>query len=177
MPRRPALIARRTLAVALAAAAAAGGLTACGTDERTAYADGWDEACRDVGGALSTFRTAVSSAATDSPDAGDTAVADGTAAAAVIADLRRPAAALAKDLAAVHDDVSELDPPEDWAAWHAGEVRRLAVRLRTVDAGVARLGRGDADATVLLAIGNVGPSAVEAPAGLRDRTPECTTLR
>jgi hypothetical protein len=177
MPDRPALLARRTLALALVAAAGAGGLSACGTDERTAYADGWDAVCRDVGGALSTFRTAVSSAATDSPDAGDAAVVGGTAAAGVTADLRRPAAALAEDLAAVRDDVDALDPPEEWAAWHAAEVRRLAVRLRTVDAGVARLGRGDAGATVLLAIGSVGPSAVEAPATLRDRTPECTTLR
>lgn len=177
MLRRPVVLARRTLAVVLVGAAATGGLSACGTDERVAYADGWDEVCRGVGGALSTFRTAVSSAATDSPDAGDDAVADGADPAAVAAELGKPAVALAKELAALQDDVDALDPPEDWAAWHAAEVRRLAVRLRTVDAGVARLGRGDAEATALLAIGGVGPSDVRAPAKLRDRTPECTTLR
>lgn len=177
MPRRPAPPARRALVVVLAVAAAAGGLSACGTDERTAYAEGWDEVCRGVGGALSTFRTSVSSAATDSPDTGDDAVTGGPADAGVTADLAEPAAALAKDLSALPEDVAALDPPEEWATWHAAEVRRLAVRLRTVDAGVARLGRGDAGATPLLAIGGVGPSAVQAPAKLRDRTPECTSLR
>lgn len=177
VPSRTARPARRALAVLLTAAAVASGLSACGADERTAYAEGWDEVCRGVGGALSDFRTAVSSAATDSPDSGDEAVMRTTVAAEVAADLARPSAALVEELAALREDVGALDPPDEWATWHAGEVRRLAVRLRTVDEGAARLARGDAGGTVLLAIGGVGPSDVQAPAGLRDRTPDCTTLR
>lgn len=179
IPRMPgplALPARRALAVALAAAAV-GGLAACGTDERTAYADGWDGICGDVGGAASTFRTAVSSASTDSPDPGDAAVAAGPVAGQVTADLRKPAAAYAKALGALRDEAAALDPPDRWAAWHAGELRELDVRLRIVGDGVTRLGRGDADALPLLAVGSIGPSSVRAPADLRDRTPECTALR
>jgi hypothetical protein len=175
MPGRPTLR-RGGLAVLLAVAAAAG-LTACGTDETTAYADGWDGVCEDVGSALGTFRTAVSTAATTSPDAGDDAVAGGPDPAAVTTDLLAPAVSLEKELQVARRTATELRPPDRWAAWHRAEAAQLVVRLRTVDAGVRRLREGDADALPLLAVGGFGPSSVHAPAGLRDRTPECTALR
>lgn len=177
MPGRLLRPSRRRIAVLLTVAACTGGLVACGTDTETAYVDGWDEICRDVGSDVSAFRTAVSSAATDSPDAGDEAVAQGPSPQAVTADLLAPAVALRGDLGDRVDAVRALEPPERWAAWHARELRELSARLRSVDGGVARLRRGDADALPLMAVGSIGPSSVRAPAGLRDRTPECTVLR
>lgn len=177
MPGRPSRPSRRRIGVVLAVLACGGGLAACGSDAETTYVDGWDEACSDVGDAVSAFRTAVSSAATDSPDAGDAQAVRGPSPAAVRGDLLEPAVDLRRDLAAVAGEVRALTPPERWAAWHGREVQRLTLRLRTVDRGVARLRAGDPDALPLLAVGSIGPSSVRAPAGLRDRTPECTVLR
>ena len=84
---------------------------------------------------------------------------------------------LRRDLTASVDAARELDPPARWADWHRAELPRLDARLRTVDGAVRRLGSGDADALPLLAIGGVGPASVRAPEALRDRTPECSTLR
>ncbi|MDO9407509.1 hypothetical protein [Patulibacter sp.] len=173
-PSRPSL---RRIGVVLAVLACSGGLVACGSDAETTYADGWDNACGDVGDAVSAFRTAVSSAATDSPDAGDAQAVRGPSSAAVRADLLAPAVALRRDLAEVAGEVRALDPPERWATWHGRELQQLAVRLRSVDAGVARLRRGDPDALPLLAVGSIGPASVRAPDSLRARTPECTVLR
>jgi hypothetical protein len=175
MPGRPRPLLRGT-ATALAVLALGAGLGACGTDAETTYADGWDGVCGDVGDALRTFRTAVSSAATVSPDDGDAAAAAGPTPAAVRSDLLEPAQALRTALAEQGQAAGRLDPPARWARWHAAELRRIAVRGRAIDVAVRRLGRGDADAP-LLAVGGVGPSSVRAPADLRDRTPECTTLR
>lgn len=175
--RMPAPAVRRTALALLVALAAGGGLVACGPDDETAYADGWDDICRDVGEALSTFRTAAASAATVSPDGGDDAVAAGPSSAAVRTDLGRAAASLQRDLTDVVGAARELDPPVRWSAWHTAELPRLDARLRTVDGAVRRLQAGDPDALPLLAIGGVGPASVRAPAALRDRTPECSTLR
>lgn len=177
MPGRPPAPPRRRIAVLLAAVACAGGLGACGSDPETTYAEGWDDVCRGIGAAVSDFRTAVSSAATVSPDPGDEQVARGPAATAVINDLAAPAEALQEDLAAQVGEARVLQPPERWVAWHGREMRELDVRLRSVRSGVQRLRRGDPDALPLLAVGSIGPAAVRAPAALRDRTPECTTLR
>ncbi|MEV4422432.1 hypothetical protein AB0L40_21020 [Patulibacter sp. NPDC049589] len=178
MPGRQSRLPRRRIVVALAVAAVAGGgLAGCGTDETTAYADGWDGVCKGVGGALSTFRTEVSSAATTSPDAGDASVAAGPSAAAVTADLAAPARELQASLAEQADAAGKLDAPSRWATWNAGAIRQLAVRLKVVDDGVRRLQQGDADALALLAVGSVGPSSTAAPAKLRDKTPGCTALR
>lgn len=167
----------RALAVLLASVAAGGVLAACGTDEEAAYVDGWDAVCRDVGESLSDFRTAASSAATVSPDGGDAAVAAGPAPSAVTSDLGAASASLRADLQDAVAPTRELRPPLRWRTWHGEELRRLQVRLRTVEAGARRLRAGDPDALPLLAIGGVGPSSVRAPASLRDRTPECTALR
>ena len=175
--RMPASAVRRTALALLVGVAVGGGLSACGTDDETAYADGWDGVCSQVGEALSTFRTAAASAATVSPDGGDAAVADGPTPAAVRTDLGRAAASLRRDLTALVGEARELDPPERWADWHAAELPRLDARLGTVDGAVRRLQAGDADALPLLAIGGVGPASVRAPEALRDRTPACTTLR
>jgi hypothetical protein len=178
MPGRPSRPhARRIGALAALVLACGGGLAACGQDAETTYADGWDDVCRAVGGAMGDFRTAVSSAAVESPDAGDAQVARGATPAAVTGDLLKPARALQEDLAEQARAARALDPPPEWAAWHARELRELAVRLRSVDDGVRRIGRGDADALPLLAVGSIGPASVRAPAALRDRTPECTVLR
>ncbi len=161
----------------LAVLATGTGLAACGSDQESTYADGWDSVCRGVGGALSTFRTDASTAATTSPDAGDAEVIAGTRAASVSADLLAPAKALQTALDRQFDAARRLDPPSRWAAWHATELRTIAARRSAVADGVRRLQGGDPDALPLLAVGSVGPSAVDAPADLRDKTPDCTVLR
>jgi hypothetical protein len=176
MPGRPRPL-LRGIAAPLAVLALGAGLGACGSDAETTYATGWDDVCGDVGGAMRTFRTAVSSAATVSPDRGDAAAVAGPTPAAVRGDLLEPARALRERLGEVSQAAARLDPPARWSAWHAAELRRLAVRARSVDSGVRRLARGDADALPLLSIGGIGPSAARAPSDLRDRTPDCTVLR
>jgi hypothetical protein len=163
--------------VTLVVLAACTGLTACGSDQESTYADGWDSVCRGVGGALSTFRTDASTAATSSPDAGDAEVLAGTRAAAVSADLIAPAKALQAALERQFDSARRLDPPKDWASWHATELRTLAARRSAVADGVRRLQGGDPDALPLLAVGSVGPADVDAPEDLRNKTPDCTVMR
>ena len=174
MLRRSSPAARGGLVLLLAAALGAAG---CGTDAREDYAAGWDAICSDVGQATATFRADVSSAATTSADAGDATVAAGLRPAAVAADLATPARKLDRALRGTVTAARELQATSEWAAWHAGAVRTLAVRVRAVDAAVAALQDGDPDDLADTAIGSVGPADVRAPAGLRDRTPECTVLR
>jgi hypothetical protein len=175
MPRRLPLPSRALLALGLVAALGAAG---CGAgDPRDDYAERWDGICRDVASATAAFRTAASTAATTSPDAGDATVASGLRPADVASDLAVPARKLARALAGPLDRAADLEPPDEWRTWHARELRRLAARERSLAAGVTRLQAGDPDALPLLAVGGVGPASTQAPAALRDRTPDCTIQR
>lgn len=167
----------RGLAAGLAVLTLAAGLGGCGTDAETTYASDWDDVCTGVGDALRTFRTAVSSAATVSTDGGDAAAIAGPTPEAVRGDLLEPAQALRTAMATQFAAAGRLEAPARWKAWQAAEVRDLARRARSIDTAVERLGRGDADALPLLSVGGVGPASARAPADLRDRTPECTTMR
>ncbi|WP_320671264.1 hypothetical protein [Patulibacter defluvii] len=164
----------RTLALVTAAALA---VTGCGGDDGDQYATAWNDTCREVSDAYRSFQTAVATAADTSPDRGDAAARSPVPAAAVAADLRKPAqelgAALEKPLGRIRD----TDPPQRYAAWHRQAVRRLDAQLRVLDDGVDRLARGDGDALAQLALGGVGPAAADAPTGLRDETPDCTSMR
>ncbi|WP_210491947.1 hypothetical protein [Patulibacter sp. SYSU D01012] len=174
MLRRSSPAARGGVALLVLAALGAAG---CGTDPRDDYAAGWDAICADVGAATATFRADVSAAAKTSADAGDATVARGLRPDAVAGDLATPARKLDRALRSTVDAARALDAPEEWASWHAGAVQRLTVRVRAVDDAVQRLQGGDPDALAGTAVGSVGPADVRAPAGLRDRTPECTVLR
>lgn len=167
----------RGFAAVLATVTLGAGLGACGSDAETTYASDWDEVCTGVGDALREFRTAVSSAAAVSPDAGDAAAIAGPAPEAVRDHLLEPAEALRTTLAEQFAAAGRLEAPPRWSTWQASEVRELARRSRSLDAAVRRLARGDAEALPLLSVGGVGPSSARAPSDLRDRTPACTTMR
>lgn len=167
----------RGIAATLAVVALGAGVGACGTDAEATYAADWDEVCVGVGDALREFRTAVSSAATVSPDGGDAAAIAGPSPEAVRDDLLEPARALRTAMAEQFAAAGRLKAPARWSTWQATEVRELARRARSIDTAVGRLARGDADALPLLSIGGVGPASAGAPSALRDQTPECTTMR
>jgi hypothetical protein len=163
-------------AVALLAAAGLG-LSGCGSSASDDYAAGWNGICRDVGGAYKTFRSDVSTAAGQSPDAGDATVSAGLSRTAVAADLAKPTRKLERALQAPLARAAALHPPAEWSAWHAGAVRALAAQDRVITAGGQRLQAGDPDAIDAIALGGIGPASVSAPAALRDLTPDCTALQ
>jgi hypothetical protein len=160
------------LALGLVAVAAGLGVSGRGQDAGQRYATGWNAVCRDVSGAMSTFRTAVSSAVEVDHDATERA----TPAEAIRSHVATPARVLDVAVTRAFSNAADLEPTEAWRAWHASELGRLAARRSVLELGVQRLEVGDTQALPLLAIGAVGPASVRAPAALRDRTPECTTL-
>lgn len=165
---------RWTLALVTATALAASG---CGGDGSDDYAGTWNDACRDLSSAYKEFQTAIATAADSSPDAGDAAARAPLPASVVAAELRKPAQALRKALDGPLSRVRAADPPQRYAAWHRRALGRIAAQTAVLDDGVARLGRGDGDALAQLALGAFGPAAADAPASLRDATPDCTALR
>lgn len=169
---------RRSLTVMLCAAGLGVAVAGCGSeapDER--YAAGWDTVCGDVRQALQQFRTELVTAARAAPDAGDDAAGRPLGAAATAAVLQRPARRLERSLRGTLRTTRDLDPPEQWRAWHAGAIERFSTQVDVVAAGVGRVSAGDAEALPALAIGGFGPASVTAPQELRDQTPTCVELR
>lgn len=175
MPGVRPTLRRGTTVLTLAAVLAVGGCG--GGDVGDDYARGWDGICGNVSDAYRTFRSDASAAATRSQDPGNAAVAGGLSAPAVAADLAPAARKLQRTLREPLREAAKLQPPERWTAWNTRALRQVRRQERVLADGVRRLQTGDGDALATLALGGIGPAAIDAPTDLRDRTPACTAQR
>ncbi|MDX8153576.1 hypothetical protein SK069_18405 [Patulibacter brassicae] len=172
----PAAPLGRALRAGLPVLAVIAVLAGCGGDDDR-YADAWSASCRALEDGARELQQALVSAADQTPDTGDAAARSALPAAVVGREAGPAAERFSRAVATELRQVREVAPPDGLRAWHRAAIADLERQARVVADGADRVRRGDAAGLAALALGGVGPARADAPAVLRDETPDCTALR